>query len=94
MLTHIRGRAQQPKSPENPIPFQVTPKGQRAALGRRWDCTDHGPLTVAEANDVLITHGSCGAECRIGRTARRVRALFIDAPTVRASVARPKQFQR
>ena len=53
-----------------------------------WDCTDPGALTIAESRNVLTTHGKCGPECRISRTARKTLARLVDAPTVRASIAR------
>lgn len=103
MLTHIKARAQQLAKPESPIPFQLTDKGVEKGKAKRtlgyhpmtddwrispWDCKDPGPLTVAEALNVLTTHGDCGDECRISRTARKVRARVIDAPTVRAKAFR------
>jgi hypothetical protein len=86
-ITHIGTSA-------DPIEYLLTRKGEHAAgtAPSRWDCTDHGPLTTAEALDVLRTHGGCGPECRISRTARKIRARLIDAPTVRASVARVSTF--
>lgn len=76
----------------DPIEYLLTRKGESAtnAPASQWDCTDHGPLTVAQARDVLRTHGECG--CRISRTARKVRARMIDAPTVRSQV--PGKAQR
>jgi hypothetical protein len=75
------------------IGYLLTPKGERETVpASRWDCTDHGPLSVAQAMDVLRTHSACGKECRISRTARRVRARVIDAPTVRSQV--PGKAQR
>jgi len=82
-----------------PIAYLLTSKAERALAGdyhpmseewvpSMWACADSGPLTPAEAADVLRTHGQCGAECRIGRTARKVRARLIDAPTVRTSAFR------
>jgi hypothetical protein len=72
----------------DPISYLLTPKGERATgPASQWDCTDHGPLSVAQARDVLRTHNTCGKECRISRTARRVRARVIDAPTVRTRKA-------
>ena len=74
------------------IGYLLTPKGERATgPASRWDCTDHGPLSVAQALDVLHTHSTCGKECRISRTARRVRARVIDAPTVRSQMPRKAQ---
>lgn len=84
-----------------PITYALTGKGKRAELSYHpmsdnfvpsvWDCADAGPLTMSEANSVLTSHGTgkgkCGSDCRISRTARKVRALQIDAPTVRALVA-------
>jgi hypothetical protein len=37
-----------------------------------WDCYDPGPLTLAEARNVLKSHSQCGTECVIGRTARTI----------------------
>ncbi|MEV0344058.1 hypothetical protein AB0H49_34115 [Nocardia sp. NPDC050713] len=80
-----------------PIPFALTAKGKRVIAFHPiddqmkpspWDCADAGPLTVAESAEVLTTHGQCGSECRISRTARKVRARLIDAPTVRAHTIR------
>lgn len=84
-----------------PIGYRLTGKGVLAARGHHpmadnwvpspWDCRDSGPLTPAEAADVLKTHGpghDCDAECRIGRTARKVRARLVDAPTVRRNAFR------
>jgi len=74
------------------ISYLLTPKGERAnGPATRWDCTDHGPLSVAQAVDVLRTHGGHGPECRIGRTARKVRARVINAPTVRSQMPRKAQ---
>jgi hypothetical protein len=71
----------------DPITYLLTAKGERAAVpAPRWDCTDHGPLTVAQALDVLRTHSTC--DCRISRVARKVRAQVIDAPTVRSQTPR------
>ncbi|MGW0163540.1 hypothetical protein ACWDUN_29885 [Mycobacterium sp. NPDC003323] len=53
-----------------------------------WDCTDPGRLTVAEARNVMESHGKCGSDCLISRTARKVLASRIDAPTVRAKAFR------
>lgn len=72
-------------APADSVEYLLTPKGERAmnTTVSQWDCTDHGPLTVRQALDVLNTHGSHGRECRISRTARKVRARVIDTPTVR-----------
>ncbi|MGW5388189.1 hypothetical protein [Nocardia sp. NPDC003963] len=55
-----------------------------------WDCTDPGRVTIAEARNILTTHGpdkpSCGQECAIYRSARKALARLVDAPTVRTSV--------
>jgi len=81
-----------------PIAYLLTAKGKRATTTRTlgyhpmtddwritpWDCTDPGRLTIAEARNVLETHGKCGSGCYISRTARKVLASRIDAPTVRA----------
>lgn len=37
-----------------------------------WDCTDPGPLTLAEATNVWSTHNGCGSGCVISATARKV----------------------
>ena len=50
-----------------------------------WACNDPGRLTVAEAKNVLSTHGQHGPDCVISRTARKVLARLVDAPTVRTS---------
>lgn len=86
-----------------PIAYQLTEKGKRAkarTLGYHpmtdewrispWDCADPGRLTVAEARNVLTQHGpdKCGQVCTITRTARKVMARLIDAPTVRAKAFR------
>lgn len=39
-----------------------------------WACNDPGPLTRAEALNVLTTHGKCPVTCLIARTARKVLA--------------------
>ena len=49
-----------------------------------WQCSYPGRLTLAEARNVLAEHEGHGKDCRIARTARKTRARFIDAPTVRA----------
>lgn len=85
----------------NPIAYRLTGKAVLAGRGNHpmsdnwepsvWDCRDSGPLTPAEAADVLTGHGpghDCDDECRIGRTARKVRARLIDAPTVRTAAFR------
>lgn len=55
-----------------------------------WDCSYPGRLTIAESRNVLKTHEAHGKTCRIRRTAKRVLARLIDAPTVRAqAVAAP-----
>jgi hypothetical protein len=48
-----------------------------------WECSYPGRLTVAEARNVLATHKDHPPSCRIGRTARKVLARLVDAPTVR-----------
>jgi hypothetical protein len=82
-----------------PIAYLLTHKGEAALsfhpmsddfVPSVWDCKDAGPLTVAEATNVLSTHGKCGADCHISRTARKVRARLIDAPTVRAKAFRTR----
>lgn len=54
-----------------------------------WQCSYPGRLTVAEANNVLKTHGKHSKSCRIARTARKTLARLIDAPTVRANPFAP-----
>lgn len=49
-----------------------------------WDCSYPGRLTVAESRNVLKTHDVHGKPCRIRRTAKRVLARLVGAPTVRA----------
>lgn len=78
-----------------PIPFRLTRKGWGTKgyhpmsddwVPSPWDCSDSGALTVRESLTVLREHATCGPECHISRTARKVRARLIDAPTVRSSV--------
>lgn len=79
------------------IPYLLTRKAEHALshhpmsedwVPSPWDCADPGPLTVTEATEVLADHEHCGPSCRISRTARKVRATWADAPTVRARAVR------
>lgn len=80
----------------SPIAYALAGKGKQATLSYHpmaedwvpspWDCADSDPLTMHEASGVLATHSTCGAKCRISRAARKVRALHIDAPTVRVDI--------
>lgn len=78
-----------------PIPYELTGRALLAAhpvtdalVPSVWDCADTGGLTVREALDVLHGHDRCGPRCEIAKTARRVRARVIDAPTVRTAAHR------
>lgn len=54
-----------------------------------WQCSYPGRLTIAEARNVHRTHKGHGKDCRIERTARKMLARLIDAPTVRAQAFAP-----
>jgi hypothetical protein len=54
-----------------------------------WECSYPGRLSIAESRNVLRTHDIHGKSCRIRRTAKRVLARLIDAPTVRAQAFAP-----
>lgn len=57
-----------------------------------WDCRDPGSLTEAEACNVLGTHGACGPECRISRTARNMAGAGRDAAFSRGDLRATLRF--